>query len=95
VTLTEFKNTLNNPSPPRVSVLLQSLWHDARGDWEQAHNLAQDVNTPEGSWVHAYLHRKEGDQSNAHYWYGRAKRIMPAGSLEQEWEQIVIELNGR
>ena len=95
MTLTEFKTSIKNPYPPHVPVLLQSLWHDARGDWDKAHNLAQDVNTQDGSWVHAYLHRKEGDQPNAHYWYARAKRTMPAYSLEKEWKEIVSEFIGR
>ena len=92
MTLIEFKNSLNNPTPPPAPPLLQALWHDALGEWNKAHNLAQDMNTPDGSWIHAYLHRKEGDQSNAQYWYNRANRKMPAYSLEQEWEEIVSEL---
>jgi hypothetical protein len=89
MTLTEFKDTLNNSTPPEMPTLLKALWHDRRGDWNKAHELAQDVNTPEGSWIHAYLHRKEGDQSNAQYWYNRAKQRMPRYSLEQEWEELV------
>jgi hypothetical protein len=69
---------------------LQSLWHDGRGEWDKAHDVAQDINTPDGSWIHAYLHRKEGDRSNAKYWYNRANRTMPTYSLEQEWEEMVI-----
>lgn len=90
MTLQEFKSSLSEATlPDNLSTLLQSLWHDGRGDWEAAHNLAQDVSSGDGSWVHAYLHRKEGDTANASYWYHRAKRKMPAYSLEKEWEEIV------
>ena len=61
--------------------LVRALWHDATGDWDGAHRVAQDVETPEGAWVHAYLHRKEGDIGNAGYWYRRAgKPAAPARS---------------
>jgi hypothetical protein len=89
MTVSEFKSSLDKQQPPPVAVLLQALWHDARGDWENAHNIAQDITSKEGSWIHAYLHRKEGDQFNAQYWYNRANRTMPAYSLEKEWEEIV------
>jgi len=89
LTLHEFKSSLQEQQPPPVAVLLQALWYEAKGDWEKSHELAQDVNTPDGSWVHAYLHRKEGDQFNAQYWYNRAKQKMPEYSLEKEWEEIV------
>ncbi len=91
MTLPEFKNSLNQQQPPKVAVLLQALWYDAKGDWAKAHNLAQDVETPDGSWVHAYLHRKEGDNGNAKYWYTRAKRKMSTYPLEREWEEIAKE----
>ncbi len=92
MTLLEFKHSLNSPTPPHVATLLKSLWHDARGEWDRAHDLAQEVNTQEGSWIHAYLHRKEGDRSNAQYWYHRANRKMPTCSLEQEWDELVSTL---
>jgi hypothetical protein len=91
MTLQDFENTLRQSTPPaELSPLLKALWSDARGDWEQAHHLAQDVNTMGGSWIHAYLHRKEGDRSNALYWYHRAGKKMPTYSLEQEWKELVI-----
>ncbi len=90
MTLLEFRHTLNDAIAPPVSPLLKSLWYDARGEWDNAHELAQEVNTLDGSWIHAYLHRKEGDLTNAQYWYSRANRKMPAYSLEQEWEEMVI-----
>lgn len=74
--------------------LLQALWFDGKGDWESSHNIAQNINTSEGSWVHAYLHRKEGDLGNASYWYSRAGRSMPKHSLEEEWGQIAKALLG-
>jgi len=92
VTLEEFRKSTNHSEPPNAPVLLLSLWHDARGDWEKSHSLAQDVNTPEGSWVHAYLHRKEGDIFNAQYWYNRAKQKIPDYSLEEEWKEIAEAL---
>jgi len=92
MTFIDFKKSLSNPAPPEVSGLLQALWYDANGDWEKAHTIAQDINTKDGSWIHAYLHRKEGDQFNAQYWYTRANRIMPKESLEEEWNSITEDL---
>lgn len=75
--------------------VLLALWFDARGDWAQAHRIAQDVEGVDGAWVHAYLHRKEGDTWNAGYWYRRAGRPEAQGGLRAEWEQIVEALLGR
>lgn len=74
--------------PTGLSPLLRALWLDARGDWNGAHQVAQDDASPEGAWVHAYLHRKEGDQGNAAYWYRLAARPPFAGNLGEEWEAI-------
>lgn len=74
---------------------LLALWWDAHGDWAKAHEVAQDVETPDGAWVHAYLHRKEGDAGNAAYWYRRAGRSVAKGDLRVEWETIVGEMLGR
>ncbi len=68
---------------------LKSLWFDAKGDWKASHDIAQDLHTEIGSWIHAYLHRKEGDEFNAGYWYRRAKREFPEISLEEEHREIV------
>ena len=92
MTIDEFRNTITSVSPPSVSPALIALWHDARGDWNAAHHVAQDVEDETGAWVHAYLHRKEGDLSNASYWYHRAHRPVQSGSLETEWAQIVTAL---
>ena len=89
MTLDEFKKTLTGSAPPALKPVLLALWHDARGDWERAHEVAQDVPDPDGAWVHAYLHRKEGDPSNAAYWYRRAGKPVADTSLADEWEAIV------
>jgi len=89
MTIEEFKTSLTVSEPPSgLSTLLKALWYDAKGDWGKAHELAQDVTNHEGAWVHAFLHRKEGDVSNASYWYNRANKKMPSQSLDQEWESI-------
>ena len=88
MTVDEFRATLSSTTPPSVSILLLALWHDARSDWEKAHTLAQDVDDPSGAWVHAYLHRKEGDLGNAGYWYRRANQPIATDSLESEWDRI-------
>lgn len=96
MTFNEFTLSLSQPQPPGdLSELLQALWYDGIDDWDTAHNIAQDIASPEGSWVHAYLHRKEGDEGNAAYWYRRAGKPMPRISLQEEWEQIVTELLNR
>ncbi len=84
-------------APPGMSAALQALWHDARGEWDAAHDDAQEDKSRDGSWVHAYLHRKEGDEGNAGYWYARAARPVPAKgvTLEAEREAIVRALLGR
>jgi hypothetical protein len=92
VTLNDFKRTLAITNPPDVASLLRALWHDARGDWQTAHEIAQEVDDENGAWVHAYLHRKEGDRSNAQYWYRRAHKPEATDSLDSEWTRIVSEL---
>lgn len=80
--------------PSELSPALQALWHDAREEWTEAHALAQEDRTDAGAWVHAYLHRKEGDLTNAAYWYERAGRSRPQDdvTLRDEWERIAREL---
>jgi len=90
MTIEEFKATLQATAPERSwNTLLQALWYDGKGSWEAAHNIAQDVHTKDGSWIHAYLHRKEGDEGNASYWYYRAGKKMPTTSLDEEWIELV------
>jgi len=85
-----FKASLAEETPPSgLDDLLRALWHERKGDWERAHEIVQDIETWEGAWVHAYLHRKEGDLSNAAYWYRRAGKPVAQGTLEEEWEQLV------
>ena len=88
MTLEEFKATLSDATPPPVTLALQALWHDARGEWDEAHGIAQDVDDASGAWVHAYLHRKEGDLGNAGYWYHRAGQPIATDSLDAEWHQF-------
>ena len=93
MTLEEFRKSVNSDRPPEVLTLsLTALWWDAKGDWTKAHESAQQDEGPAGAWVHAYLHRKEGDLSNAGYWYGRAGRPQAHIALDQEWAQIVSVL---
>ncbi len=87
--LAEFQSSQEQPDPPAgLSSALQALWFDARGDWDKAHELAQEDGGGDGDWVHAYLHRKEGDAANARYWYARAGKPFYSGSLEDEWAAI-------
>jgi hypothetical protein len=86
----EFNKSLEEAVPP--ATLNQSalaLWQDAKGNWEKAHMLVQDLPGSTAAWIHAYLHRKEGDEGNANYWYQRAGKKMPAYALAKEWQEIV------
>ena len=96
MTLAEFKATLDQSTPPAsASAALVALWHDARGDWNRAHETAQDIEDDTGAWVHAYLHRKEGDLGNAGYWYRRAAQPVARGTLAEEWDTIATALLDR
>ena len=93
MTLDELRATLSSTTPPAgLAPALAALWHDGRGDWDAAHRVAQDVDDADGAWVHAYLHRKEGDLGNAAYWYRRAGQRVASGSLDAEWEAITVAL---
>ena len=90
MTISDFKASLRDSHPPRkINSLLEALWYDGKGDWQSAHEIAQEIHTDNGSWIHAYLHRKEGDQGNASYWYHMANRSFPTVTLEEEWEELV------
>ncbi len=90
MTISEFKHSLNDNQPPAgLSIYLQSLWYDGKGDWQQAHSLVDSLPGNEAAHVHAYLHRKEGDLGNADYWYRRANQIRPRVDLAKEWEDLV------
>ena len=96
MTFQEFQQSLKDSNPPDgLTPAITGLWWDAKGDWPQAHEAAQQDEGREGSWVHAYLHRKEGDQSNAAYWYRRAGKPICREPLEEEWHQIVESLLGK
>lgn len=88
-----FAQSLHDAAPPaQVSLPLQALWFDGKGDWEKAHLLVQDETDATSALIHAYLHRKEGDTWNADYWYRKAGRTRPAKSLAAEWQDLVAEL---
>ena len=96
MTLDEFRDSLTRDDPPPgLGFALAGLWWDAKGDWTKAHESAQQDEGPSGSWVHAYLHRKGGDSSNAAYWYGRAGRPVAGGPLDREWTEIATTLLNR
>lgn len=89
-TIDDFKKSLTAATPStELSVILKSLWYDGKGDWEQAHAQVDQLSDKDSAWVHAYLHRKEGDLWNADYWYSRAKKTRPSITLEEEWEYLV------
>jgi hypothetical protein len=94
MTFEEFSTSLSESTPPRgISVLLEALWFDAKGNWEAAHNIAQSKEgTAAYDRIHAYLHRVEGDNWNAGYWYRRAGCEVFKGSLKEEWTVIVKSL---
>ena len=88
--------SLGAAAPPAdLALPLQALWWDRKGDWKKAHEAAQAAPDPEGAWVHAYLHRVEGDLNNAGYWYRRAGRNAETGPLEAEWRAIATALLDR
>ncbi len=87
--LAAFRASLTDAAPPAgLGHALSALWLDAKGDWDAAHDAAQADEGGAGDWVHAYLHRKEGDAGNAAYWYRRAGRPVCRASLDEEWEAI-------
>jgi hypothetical protein len=87
--LASFKASTAATAPPEgLTSAIQALWWDAKGDWDKAHECAQAQEDALGAWVHAYLHRKEGDQSNAGGWYRRAGKTPATVSLQQEWDAI-------
>lgn len=92
--LDDFIDSLGHNEPPAgLESNLQALWHDARGDWHTAHEIVQSMNSPNAARIHAYLHRKEGDEWNSRYWHRRARSEFPAGlSLDEEWEMLVKRL---
>jgi hypothetical protein len=96
MTLDDFRQSLQKDDPPaELTLALDGLWWDAKGDWTRAHESAQQDEGPEGSWVHAYLHRKEGDQGNAAYWYSRAGKPVCREPFDAEWLSLARDLLGK
>ena len=95
MTIESFVRSVESPDPPGgLPETLRSLWWDRKGDWDRAHSIAQEIPTPQGSAVHAYLHREEGVLWNADYWYSRAGRKRPDVPLAEEWRELVAEMLG-
>ena len=95
MTLEEFRTSLTQPAPPpELPAALRAMWEDAKGNWSGAHAIAQSIDDPTGSWIHAYLHRKEGEPANAGYWYRRAGKPAAQDALDEEWVRIVSTLLG-
>ncbi len=93
ITLEAFESSLDQHAPPaHLSLPLKALWWDRNGDWDEAHRCAQDDPGSDGAWVHAYLHRVEGDLGNAGYWYRRAGKPLCDTPLQQEWREILVVL---
>jgi hypothetical protein len=91
-----FTKSLSGNAPPSgISPVLSALWWAKKGDWDAAHRIVMDDGGREAAWVHAYLHRVEGDLGNAAYWYARAGQPMAGDALDPEWNAIVAELLGR
>ncbi|MDH2355809.1 hypothetical protein QCM80_34855 [Bradyrhizobium sp. SSUT112] len=95
VNMAAYIASLDGDAPsPDLSAPLAALWWAAKGDWDQAHKIVQDESSPEAAWVHAYLHRVEGDLGNASYWYRQAGQPVAKDSLEAEWQRIADALGG-
>ena len=91
--LSTFKQSLDRDVPPEdLGQALSALWHEAKGDWDRAHRLAQSQKDADGAWVHAYLHRVEGDRSNADHWYRRAEKPSSTAPVKEEWDEIAAAL---
>ena len=92
--LEEFRATLHGGTPPDgLPPLLTALWWDAAGNFDRAHEIAQDESGGrDAAWIHAYLHRKEGDAGNAGYWYSQARQPHPRTGFDEEWSQIATAL---
>ncbi len=87
------KTLRESATPPEgEGAPLTALWHAAKGEWDKAHALVQDEATREAAWVHAHLHRIEGDGGNAAYWYGKAGKPTTDAPLDQEWHEIAHAL---
>ncbi|MGA7481266.1 MAG: hypothetical protein WBV83_16515 [Bradyrhizobium sp.] len=93
--MVELSASLSNAEPaPDLAPPLAALWWAAKGNWDAAHKIVQDESDAHSAWVHAYLHRVEGDLSNAGYWYRQAGQPLAKDALEVEWERLVLALEG-
>jgi hypothetical protein len=98
MTFAQFESSLNRPQPPEElaegsAPYLIALWREKRGEWDAAHEIVQDISTKTAARIHAYLHRREGDESNARYWYRQAGEAFPSGqTLDEEWRSLVERL---
>ena len=92
----DFNTSLEQDSPGSgFSPQLAALWYDGKGNWQRAHGQVDHLDDLDSAWVHAYLHRKEGDLGNADHWYRRAGKVRPEISLDEEWQILVAHfLNG-
>ena len=88
----QFLSSLEGDAPPAISAALAALWHERKGNWDRAHGIVQHIDTTDAAWVHAYLHRREGDLSNARYWYRQAGRSEATDALDAEWDRLVDAL---
>ena len=95
MTPAEFHRSLTAKTPPRdLAPPLAALWWASKGDWDKAHKIVMDESSRDAAWVHAYLHRVEGDAGNAAYWYREAKQPVATATLDREWDAIVAALLG-
>jgi hypothetical protein len=93
MTLAEFKRSVSKTRPPPgLKPALAALWWEAKGEWGRAHALVMDESGKDCAWVHAYLHRVEGDLANARYWYRQAQRTVSSKPLAAEWETMASTL---
>lgn len=93
VSLAQFKQSLAGDAPAgNIAPPLAGLWWTAKGDWDRAHKIVQDDDTREAAWVHAHLHRIEGDLGNASYWYRQAGQPVAKDAFDVEWERIATAL---
>ena len=96
MTFAEFEQSLKSRTPPPDLVpAVAALWWAKKGDWHEAHTIVMNLDGHDAAWVHAYLHRVEGDAGNAAYWYGQAKKPVASGALAAEWQAITGVLLGR
>ena len=92
--IVKFKQTLTADSVPDVNDYFKALWYAAKGDWSMAHLIARDIDDEIGYWIHGHLHRAKGDDMNAAHWYEKASKAYPTSSVEDEWDEIVMTLQG-